>query len=107
MSHLGFTGLGGGNFTAFPVVRPVAMSATLRSSLVCGEILDAMPLPSVPCNDLLVKGIFETQEEAIPLVDIRTAFRDPRDRTGETAVGVIVKLGKRKLGLILDGATDD
>lgn len=107
MSQLGSTAFERVNFEAYPAVRPAMSTAALQASMLRGEILDAMSLTQVPRNDLLIKGIFETQGESIPLVDVRTQLRGPGGDSGDMAVGVIIRFGKQKLGLILDAGADD
>jgi purine-binding chemotaxis protein CheW len=66
------------------------------------QILDMMELPEVPRNRLLVKGVLESPEKSIPLMDTRVNLTAASSYTKDKACAVIVDVGGVEVGLILD-----
>jgi len=78
----------------------------LRQAVCSAEILDALPLKDVPRNRRLLKGVFETAERDIPLIDVRTPLDFRRPDGTDDAFGIILDLGCRTVALIVEFCSD-
>jgi purine-binding chemotaxis protein CheW len=61
------------------------------------------PIPSAP--DYL-KGVLNLRGVIVPILDMRVKFRLPEVRYDQFTVVVILRLGDRTIGLVVDGVSD-
>ncbi len=61
------------------------------------------PIPSAP--DYL-KGVMNLRGIIVPIVDMRVKFRLPEVRYDSFTVVVILRIGRRIIGLVVDGVSD-
>ena len=64
---------------------------------------DVTPIPGAPAH---VKGMMSLRGRVVPIVDLRIRFGRARPRYDELTVVVILQVGTRTVGMVVDGVSD-
>lgn len=68
------------------------------------EVLGLVELADVPSSPLLAKGVLEVRGKVIPLMDLRFSLDTCWTDAAASATAVIVRMGRREVGLMLGPA---
>lgn len=70
------------------------------------EIITWQPVTRVPRTPAFVEGIINLRGNVIPVIDLRKRFEMPRAELGRETRIVVVELGGRVVGLVVDGVSE-
>jgi len=70
------------------------------------EIIHPLKITRVPKAPAFVEGVVELRGAILPVVDLRKRFDVPDPQIGRATKYIIVSLGGRILGLIVDGVSE-
>jgi purine-binding chemotaxis protein CheW len=70
------------------------------------EIIQPVPITRVPKAPAFVEGVVELRGAVIPIVDLRKRFDLPAGALGRSGKYILVTLGQRMLGLIVDAVSE-
>lgn len=69
------------------------------------EIIRAAEITAVPGAPLHVRGVFNLRGKIIPVVDLRTRFNMPESIASDEQRIIVVELGKKRLGMLVDSVS--
>src|SRR5262249_51528724 len=61
------------------------------------------PIPAAPP---FLKGIVNLRGVIVPVIDLRVKFAMPEPRYDDTTVMIVLRLGQRVIGVVVDGVSD-
>lgn len=70
------------------------------------EILNPLPIVPLPHAPPAVLGVADHRGEVVPVLDVRRRFGLPPKGNGRRTKWIVVSLGERLVGLLVDSVTD-
>jgi purine-binding chemotaxis protein CheW len=70
------------------------------------EIVNPLPLTALPHTPGEVAGVADHRGEVVPVIDLRVRFSLERRQAGRGTKWILVTLGGRTVGLVVDSVTD-
>lgn len=70
------------------------------------EIINPLPITPVPRSPPFIEGVIRVRSEVIPVVDVRKRFRLPPAPPTRKTKFLVVRIGVRRVALIVDEVTE-
>ncbi len=82
------------------------MSITRSTSCGFARIINPLPIVPLPHAPAAVLGVADHRGQVVPVLEVRRRFGLPPADSNRRTKWIVVELGDRQVGMVVDGVTD-